>query len=912
MHKTVSKKFSKRKKILFIFLLILLTVIPILLYFVLNKKESDKWYSSDWNYRRALYLDNSKGMDLNDEDILIELDTKSLIAEGKMQGDCDDLRILDSDNSTSLKYWIEGGCNTESTQIWVKIPSFPSDGKTIYAYYGNTKSPNAEEQWEGSFLMFSDSAACSDGWYKTTEYNGEFLYGSNVSGIEGGSNSHLHKDISFSTKQNYLELAECNGNCEENTYISTENSSYLLSLSESNNIPPYYTLSACESNDLKYTSQIAYFDISKLSDGWTYFSNADNKFIMIDSIAGLTGGREEHTHQVTTIPSAERSSLNYKYTSFLGSTDQKGTSSGNFSAVYIDSASNIPSYEVLELAESSDEESFGKDNMILAVTELPPLGWEYFSDLENKFPLTGESVGNTGGSNFHTHSAEFFTFTKASDESNSGDSLQISPVSATLSEESNLPEYTTVVYAKRKTSINVSIEEEETNTNNEEGKNSSITGVEDKESNTGTTDDGNVKGAATSVPTNLLVEGESAPKKVTDATPEFSAIFTDPDTGDTGEYYQIQVNTSSDFTGTSMWDSGKTSMSSTARNSRCPDITYGGSTLLTDGQEYFWRIRFWDDEGNVSSWAVSSSSSLPIIDSYSETNTDSGDTLGEGTNTKKGQSFTGNDGYLDSAIFYIKKIGSPTGTATVSIFAHTGTFGSSSRGTGSALATSNQIDISSLTTSYQLITFYFSDSNKILLSNSTHYVAVVEYSGGNASNYIALGVDTTSPTHNGNRVRYTTSWDYNGSWDIPFYIKSQEYNGFVMSAGAQASGLLVDDTTNPIFLDTASPSFSAICTDVNGDNCSAYQIIVNTSSDFNGTEYWNSGKISTSIENDTRASDIPYKGKPLANSGITLYWKIIFWDTDDLQGTVLYTGTFVDSYPSFDLSGVKLEGIKIN
>lgn len=380
--------------------------------------------------------------------------------------------------------------------------------------------------------------------------------------------------------------------------------------------------------------------------------------------------------------------------------------------------------------------------MILAVTELPPLGWEYFSDLENRFPLTGESVGSTGGSNFHTHSAEFFTFTKASDESSSGNSLQISPVSATLSEESNLPEYTTVIYAKRKTSINVSVEEEETNTKDEEGKNSSITGVEDKESNTGTTDDGNVKGASTAIPTYLQVEGQEEPDSVTDTTPEFTAIFNDPDTGDTGVYYRVQVGLWSVFPDTLVWDSGKVAMTSTAIGARCPEITYAGSALVYNGNTYYWRIKFWDNGGNETDWSE-------------------------------------------------------------------------------------------------------------------------------------------------------------------IYV-------FTMAGGGKPSNVLIDNGTNPSFLVSASPIFTAICTDSNGDNCSAYQIEVNTSSNFSGTEYWNSGKVSLSITNNARSSDITYKGTPLTNSGTTLYWRMLLWDTNDISDSTGATGSFVDSYPSFDLSGVKLEGIKIN
>ena len=104
-------------------------------------------------------------------------------------------------------------------------------------------------------------------------------------------------------------------------------------------------------------------------------------------------------------------------------------------------------------------------------------------------------------------------------------------------------------------------------------------------------------------PTSLQTEGTSNPQTVTDTTPEFSAIFNDPDTGDTSNYYQIQVNTNSSFTGTVMWNSNKTSMTSTSNGSRSPQISYAGSTLTLNGSTYYWRIKFWDVGGLESPWS---------------------------------------------------------------------------------------------------------------------------------------------------------------------------------------------------------------------------------------------------------------------------------------------------------------------
>ena len=68
-----------------------------------------------------------------------------------------------------------------------------------------------------------------------------------------------------------------------------------------------------------------------------------------------------------------------------------------------------------------------------------------------------------------------------------------------------------------------------------------------------------------------------------------------------------------------------------------------------------------------------------------------------------------------------------------------------------------------------LSTFTFSGANKITLSDGTYYVVVVEYSGGDTSNNVIVGLDNSSPSHSGNTVAYSSSWNYY-SRDTIFYV----------------------------------------------------------------------------------------------------------------------------------------------
>jgi len=119
-------------------------------------------------------------------------------------------------------------------------------------------------------------------------------------------------------------------------------------------------------------------------------------------------------------------------------------------------------------------------------------------------------------------------------------------------------------------------------------------------------------------------------------------------------------------------------------------------------------------DGADDEWFEVTSTPSTAIDSYSESHQDLAITLqAGGGNTKVGQSFTGDGNALNSCKFYLQKSGSPTGNAVATLYAHTGTFGTNGTPTGAALATSDNFDVSTLTTNLQLITFNFSGVEKI-------------------------------------------------------------------------------------------------------------------------------------------------------------------------------------------------------
>lgn len=86
------------------------------------------------SYNRSIIIDNTVNAKfLTDYQVLIIMDTRSIISAGKMNPDGSDVKFADSDGKTQLSYWIESGINTTTTRIWIKIPNIPAySTKIIY------------------------------------------------------------------------------------------------------------------------------------------------------------------------------------------------------------------------------------------------------------------------------------------------------------------------------------------------------------------------------------------------------------------------------------------------------------------------------------------------------------------------------------------------------------------------------------------------------------------------------------------------------------------------------------------------------------------------------------------------------------------------------------------------------------
>jgi hypothetical protein len=123
----------------------------------------DDWPSTytDWNHRKEITIDNSLDT-LNNFQVEVILDTATMISSGELQTECQDLRFANS-SGVELDYWIESGCNTDSTEVWVEVDELLNGSSTMYMYYSN---PTAESASSGvdTFLLFESFDILPEDW----------------------------------------------------------------------------------------------------------------------------------------------------------------------------------------------------------------------------------------------------------------------------------------------------------------------------------------------------------------------------------------------------------------------------------------------------------------------------------------------------------------------------------------------------------------------------------------------------------------------------------------------------------------------------------------------------------------------------------------------------------------------------
>lgn len=145
--------------------------------------------------------------------------------------------------------------------------------------------------------------------------------------------------------------------------------------------------------------------------------------------------------------------------------------------------------------------------------------------------------------------------------------------------------------------------------------------------------------------------------------------------------------------------------------------------------------------------------------------------------TGLGQSFLGTGVTVGAVRFVGRKRGSPTGSVYAKIYAHTGTFGTNSRPTGAALATSDPISAMSFSATFSDFspTFYFTGANQITLTSGTPYVITIEYTPVSGSVTIQPQNSGANTAPGNFSYLFSGSWSASSDWDLAYYLYDTTY-----------------------------------------------------------------------------------------------------------------------------------------
>jgi hypothetical protein len=102
---------------------------------IVDVNTSYRWFDAAWDHRQEVIVTNNLP---SQRTILVDIqvDTLSLVIDGKLQSTCDDIRFTDLDGEV-LDFYQNSACNTGSTSFLISL-TLPASGNTsILMYYDN-------------------------------------------------------------------------------------------------------------------------------------------------------------------------------------------------------------------------------------------------------------------------------------------------------------------------------------------------------------------------------------------------------------------------------------------------------------------------------------------------------------------------------------------------------------------------------------------------------------------------------------------------------------------------------------------------------------------------------------------------------------------------------------------------------
>lgn len=359
---------------------------------------------SGWTYYREVTL--SGATPSNNYDVLVTLEATFSYAHCKTNGE--DLRFYDASDNV-CKYFIEEWYSSGKTYVWVQVPN--SGTTKIYMEYGNAGASSGAEAYSGRAYIHGDEDTFS-GYDEATELGAKYVKGKSTSGGTGGSETHTHGagTLAYGGASAGGHIAT-NTNTGTDDYVTTDsdhshNPAVADPVETKNHEPPYYKMTVFKYAAGKVPRLLTehlhcFFDAAPASGTWTRFADADDKFIknctVLSGERGGTGGGTTHYHSV----------YSNTYTQTGDRTGSGGLSmptSHNHTTYTPDLAVEFPYLKMLWYASGSTSNAI-INKVILMFSALPPLGWDRFTALDDKYVVSASSYGgSSSGSNLtHNH-----------------------------------------------------------------------------------------------------------------------------------------------------------------------------------------------------------------------------------------------------------------------------------------------------------------------------------------------------------------------------------------------------------------------------------------------------------------------------------------------------------------------------
>jgi hypothetical protein len=122
-----------------------------------------EWYDTNWAARKSIDIDNVDATTYTDAVVQTYVDF-----DVDMRSNFGDLRFTSSDGVTPIPYWIGSSTDSTRAEVWLKVPSLPSEGTArVYMYFNNPTATTTKSMTD-TFLAADDF---EDG--NITEYSGQ-------------------------------------------------------------------------------------------------------------------------------------------------------------------------------------------------------------------------------------------------------------------------------------------------------------------------------------------------------------------------------------------------------------------------------------------------------------------------------------------------------------------------------------------------------------------------------------------------------------------------------------------------------------------------------------------------------------------------------------------------------------------